>query len=869
MADFTHIRDLIQVNGKLKARIDAKNLNPGDTIRLVAQQIQHEANFDLNLFGFNVVIVAGEYDSNGGSINVSPPKPEKDGEPGRVGTEGKAGHGALDNRAGGDGTPGDRGLGGGAATSVRIICEFLRGAHVVANGGTGGKGGEGGAGGKGGAGEKGPPPGKPGDGGFFGTSGGNGGSGGDGGPGGRGGQVLVAHITASAAPVLEAAGGLGGSGGSGGRGGPHGKLSEFGQDDNGRPGPAGANGPSGAAGSATDLQISADDYVTRVRAELGPAAAEWVAYRLTVGEYLYRRYNPEVPANAGDLIRAMQEFDAVLRFDPKNAQAFRLQQQILADQNILGLPRELDLIPDFTLYSTAFQAFGNLVFGAFNQGIETLLTTTVLDEGAKALDLQKDNFEKAVADTKVELQAAMSAAKNAADDDLEAEARVTEVNNQIHAALDEMNHQTITIGGILSIVGEIAGAVASVAAAVPSAGTSLLALAPDVVFLTESVSDNAGPIIDALFTDLRKTKAEFKNVTDAYDKVNKDVTEIAKGAKAFINFVDVVQKLVAGTTPDNAKVVGLLQRAVELKHAQLLADLRRAQADLTVAAVGAKLERANALLVEAQQLSAQLHAEVDKLGEAGLTVVRNTQMQLDSLLGFAFRAQRSVEIYTLKSEVQHLFLDAGYLEPDKERDFAEKFLDPIDLIQAYIVSFDRLLQPIKMQEDYQAFFSDQNHLDADSLRLSFTAPELLQNFRDTHDLQFTIELRDLPAAHFDAKVQAVFVAFVGATSPSKIISCEVRHGDRYEQKRPDGTAAVQLLQPHTNTRQASTSSLQLAGVNFVSDTPLTAPQALSFWGRGVAGLWGLSIPQSEFDLHHPDLTGLSEIQVFVGYQFFR
>jgi hypothetical protein len=61
----------------------------------------------------------------------------------------------------------------------------------------------------------------------------------------------------------------------------------------------------------------------------------------------------------------------------------------------------------------------------------------------------------------------------------------------------------------------------------------------------------------------------------------------------------------------------------------------------------------------------------------------------------------------------------------------------------------------------------------------------------------------------------------------------------------------------------------LGGVNFGSDPPLTAPQSLAFWGRGVAGLWDVTIPQSEFDLAPPDLSGLSEIQVWTGYQFVR
>jgi type II secretory pathway pseudopilin PulG len=41
----------------------------------------------------------------------------------------------------------------------------------------------------------------------------------------------------------------------------------------------------------------------------------WVghAYRLAIGEYYYRAYNPGIPSRDGFLTRAVREFDAVLR----------------------------------------------------------------------------------------------------------------------------------------------------------------------------------------------------------------------------------------------------------------------------------------------------------------------------------------------------------------------------------------------------------------------------------------------------------------------------------------------------------------------------------------------------------------------------
>jgi len=84
----------------------------------------------------------------------------------------------------------------------------------------------------------------------------------------------------------------------------------------------------------------------------------------------------------------------------------------------------------------------------------------------------------------------------------------------------------------------------------------------------------------------------------------------------------------------------------------------------------------------------------------------------------------------------------------------------------------------------------------------------------------------------------------------------------------DGTIVTQLLQPKFHNVEAGTARLGLDGVNFsASTTPLTASQGLAFWGRGVVGIWTVSIDEDEFSLKHVDLTNLSEIQVWVGYQY--
>jgi hypothetical protein len=852
MTDFTYIRDEILINSALKARIEKQNLPLGSKIWLVARQIRHESGFPLNLSGYDVVIVTREYDSNGGNIDIS-------GREGIVGSTGASGtFGSNSNEGGEPGGIGGSGGSGGigyASTTLRFTCEHLRNAHFIANGGMGGQGGEGGEGGHGGDGRIVFKPIDPII--IEGTMGGDGGNGGTGGAGGTGGQIFIASITTDTIPVLESAGGSAGSSGAGGAGGRNGKQSIVGK---GNTGASGSPGLLGASGQINNSQVSNDEYWNLVLAELGASTAEWTEHRLAVGEYYYRAYNPEIFARKDFLVLAMQEFEAVLRLSPANDRAVRLQRQILLNQNILGLSNDLDLIPQFEKYINDFQVFGILLFGVFNQGINLMLTSNDIANIRGQLDIQKDSIQSSITDTKEVLQEAQKAQKDAEKEVQEAQLRLEETKRQIKVALDEMNNQSFSIGEIIGVVGSIATFVTGIV----TGGASLVTLLPDAVHLAEQVDDNANPLIKQLF----KEKAALRDeVVDKYKKIGKDYDKVVDGGKSLVNLVDVIAQLAAGKTPDNRKYVELVQQGTDLIHAQLLAEDRQKQAIHKVEVVKAKLARTEALLLKTQNLLTNLSQDELTIREAGLSAIRSAQLYIDSLLGSAFYAQRSVEIYALKSEIQNLFFDAGYVHPDTDRDFVELYFNGIDLISAYSQSWNRLLQPRKMQDDYAAFFSGHNNLDADSLRLSFTDFNLLQKFKDTHKFQLTIDWRDLPNNHFDAKVQGVFVAFVGAKSQSGIISCEIRHGERYEQKRPDGSVAVQLLQSRVNTHQAKTNRLELAGVIFAPTLPLTAPQSLSFWGRGVAGLWDLSI--SEFELNTTDLTGLSEIQIWVGYQFFR
>ncbi|HEY5176229.1 MAG TPA: hypothetical protein VII95_11765 [Terriglobales bacterium] len=197
--------------------------------------------------------------------------------------------------------PGGAGHPGGPGTSahgIRLICEHLHSARLLANGGAGGKGGAGGAGGAGGDGRAASKSGiDP----VEGTDGGRGGAGSSGGAGGAGGQVHVAFITADKPRNLqmEVKGGAAGAAGDGGSGGKGGKRG----GSNGAHGKAGRGGTRGAAGNTPDAsQVNIDQYWALVASTLGGRTHTWAAYRLETGVYFYRlpaaapQADPQAPA---------------------------------------------------------------------------------------------------------------------------------------------------------------------------------------------------------------------------------------------------------------------------------------------------------------------------------------------------------------------------------------------------------------------------------------------------------------------------------------------------------------------------------------------------------------------------------------------
>jgi hypothetical protein len=327
-----------------------------------------------------------------------------------------------------------------------------------------------------------------------------------------------------------------------------------------------------------------------------------------------------------------------------------------------------------------------------------------------------------------------------------------------------------------------------------------------------------------------------------------------------------------GTTPDNSKYVSLLRQAVEVSHEHLLAKLRLEQADLLSAAHRKQLEDDVELAKVADRQMKELRANVKILADAGHTAILFTQTYIDVVQAIAFRAQRSVEIYTLRDdEAVQVDFSSGYVHPDDEHNFADGEMGSAELIAKYSASWQGHLKPINLQSDYTAYFAGGGGFDlvADSLYLSFTDAEQLARFQATQELRFNIDLRDLPPDEFEAKIEAVHVALVGATSSAPTVTCKVRHGGLYLSKKRGGSEVEMVLERHVTQDGASKTPLQVAGITPTTGAAtVTAPATLSFWGRGVAGDWEIEVEPFEVASKGIDWKKLKEIQVWIAYQAF-
>lgn len=856
---YPYIRDVVTINAQLNTFCQRASIGP---VFLVGRVVQHEAGCPLRVTANPVIIVADVYDGTNGIIDAT--ATALGGSGGSVTVLCRRSINATVNAAGGYGTTGAPGANGSPGTPgyhsdgyyETVTDPFTGETTEVWHDGVD----------------------EPG------VDATDGGAGGTGGPGGPGGTITFTSICDDTYPNLSAAGGGGGPGGPGGAAGdPQNAAYDLVGTHEGAQGDW---GPAGSDGSVNyTSNIGEADYVSRLRPVLDgsgwPFANYWAPFRIQTGEYFYHLYNPAVPARADYGRLAAIEFERALELQPDNPDAKRLQQQLQGfppsagavwvggGTNALGLARDLDLLPNFDSYINAFTSFGQLVLDFLALGVTTIVQGQLITELQKFAELQRQQAAAARDSLRADLDIAKTEQQQAGEDVTYAQQQLDQAAMDVTRAVDAMQQQPeeVSIGGILGTVAQIGGAVAGIVAAVPTGGASLVAMAPSMVALASSLLDNAPGVVNAWITS---AAADPKVLTDAYNAVNQDPSGAIPGGRSIVNFVTLVQQLSQSTTPKNAQFMAVVQHGTELTHQLLIARNRAVLAEQRVAAGEIRLARADDVVAQAVALRNQLHVDAALVKQAGLLAVATAQSKASALLSLAFRAERSVEIITLKDEQQNLYLDAGLISPDISRAYNEEDIHEGELINYLIASWGAILAPVGLQADYTNYF-EKDH-DQDWLRLSFKATDQqVADLKTRHEFTFWVDASKMPADRFDTKIKSVRLALVGATHPAGEVSCDIGHGGMYQQRTRDGNntavIATQLLKPRVSTRPAPTTPL-LPDQGFGDDPPLTAPRSLSYWGRGVGGYWQLAIPQDQFD-SGLNLNGLSEVQVWIGYQFVR
>ncbi|KAJ5500050.1 hypothetical protein N7453_009101 [Penicillium expansum] len=171
-----------------------------------------------------------------------------------------------------------------------------------------------------------------------------------------------------------------------------------------------------------------------------------------------------------------------------------------------------------------------------------------------------------------------------------------------------------------------------------------------------------------------------------------------------------------------------------------------------------------------------------------------------------------------------------------------------------------------MWKAYQTYFD--RPLLKDIRRLSFTDPGILETFRSTFTLTFSFDAAKLSQQRYNTKVQAVSIAFIGATGEGDLVSYKLEHGGLYSERISNGMMRETILKARHDIISATITPLHTNDFDLDSSPPLDEPQNSLLWAMGIGGLYTITIPESEFEEeHHPTFEGLEEIEVWLGYQF--
>jgi hypothetical protein len=281
------------------------------------------------------------------------------------------------------------------------------------------------------------------------------------------------------------------------------------------------------------------------------------------------------------------------------------------------------------------------------------------------------------------------------------------------------------------------------------------------------------------------------------------------------------------------------------------------QAQLQLKAADARLAQTRSDRDRAQRQLEVLDDTERQDREAAIVLIQNAQRFMDVLIEYTFLAIRSLEIYTLADLSNDLRFDFGYIHPDDEENKS-----PNDLAIAYKTSWLKFAGIVLLRKRFDDYFASGDFVH-DIFRVTIKDEGTLADFRVAHSLVLVVDRGALPSGRLETKVESVHIAMVGAKGEGPTISCIMEHSGGYTERLRNGTQVDLLLGPRSAVIQAIVSSLEFRG-----GIAGGSPEKLGFGGRGVASTWHLFIEQEEMTSKHIDLSGLTEIEVAIGYAAF-
>src|SRR5262249_9230000 len=147
---------------------------------------------------------------------------------------------------------------------------------------------------------------------------------------------------------------------------------------------------------------------------------------------------------------ALAEFERVLELGPRNTDATLYLHHILNNHNILGLPRDIDIIPDFRRYEQVIADYGPMIQSLFATAINLLDGNILLDHKRRELVGEVAHLQTLIGVLEIEAQAADAGVQSAQAEVVLADARIQDVKGLLDAKDAELQNATFTLGGFLT-----------------------------------------------------------------------------------------------------------------------------------------------------------------------------------------------------------------------------------------------------------------------------------------------------------------------------------------------------------------------------------------------------------------------------------